>query len=97
MPETVSFQTGEGEHTAVITFDRPDVLNAVNDEVLSEFERVLERLESDHATRVLIPTGRGKAFVAGGDIAHMARLSPSEGERFVYRGHRVLRRLERRR
>jgi enoyl-CoA hydratase/carnithine racemase len=45
---------------------------------------------------VVVLTGRGdRAFIAGGDIGHMAGLEPSEGERWVYRGQRVLRRLER--
>lgn len=96
MASTVMLEADQDPGVALVTFNRPEALNAVNDQVLGELESVLTTLEADRQTRVVILTGhRTKAFVAGGDIAHMARLSPTEGERFVYRGHQALRRLER--
>lgn len=81
--------------TALVTFDRPEALNAVDGAVLEALERVLVRLEADETARVVVLTGAGRAFVGGGDIAYMASLDPDAGERFVYRGQALLRRLER--
>ncbi len=86
---------GKSRQVQIVTFSRPEALNAVNEEVLTEFEELLAGLERDPEVRVVVLTGEGKAFVAGGDIAHMRGLTPAEGERFVYRGQRLLRRLER--
>ncbi|MBI1734033.1 MAG: enoyl-CoA hydratase/isomerase family protein [Candidatus Rokubacteria bacterium] len=80
---------------ALVTFDRPDALNAVDARALTDLETVVARLEADDETAVVVLTGAGRAFVGGGDIAHMAALTPDEGERFVHRGQAVLRRLER--
>lgn len=79
----------------LVTFNRPEVLNAVDARMLDDLEEVLATLEADAGVRVVILTGAGRAFVGGGDVAHMAALSLDEGERFVYRGQALLRRLER--
>ncbi|MGH7322838.1 MAG: enoyl-CoA hydratase/isomerase family protein [Candidatus Rokuibacteriota bacterium] len=81
--------------TALLTFTRPEALNAVNAAVLDDLERALAWLEADEDVRVVVLTGAGRAFVGGGDIAHMAALTADEGEHFVYRGQALLRRLER--
>jgi enoyl-CoA hydratase len=95
MAETVRLELDWAPATALLTFDRPEALNAVNAAVLDDLDRVLGRLEADETARVVVLTGTGRAFVGGGDIAHMAALTPDEGERFVYRGQALLRRLER--
>jgi enoyl-CoA hydratase len=75
--------------------DRPATLNAIDAEVLTDLEAAVTTLEARPAVRAVIVTGRGRAFVAGGDIAHMAQLPVSDGERWVRWGQEVLRRLER--
>lgn len=96
MGRTVILEPDGEPRVARVTFDRPEALNAVNEEVLADLEEAVGRLEADGETAVVIVTGRGdRAFVAGGDIVHMAGLGPTDGERWVYRGQRVLRRLER--
>ncbi len=86
--------TKEG-NVAVIRFNRPDALNAINRAVLEEVNDVLDRVEADPAIRVLVLTGEGKkAFVAGADIAYMVKLSPFEGRRFSRDGQAFLFRLE---
>jgi len=58
---------------AVLTFNRPDKLNALSTELLQEFESHLNRIETDDSIRVVIITGKGeKAFVAGADIGEYA-------------------------
>ncbi len=95
MTETVHLDLGWAPATALLTFDRPEALNSVNGAMLDDLERAVARLEADEGSRVVVLTGAGRAFVGGGDIAHMGALTPDEGERFVYRGQGLLRRLER--
>jgi enoyl-CoA hydratase len=80
---------------ADLVLDRADALNAIDERVLGELEDAFERLEADESVRVVVITGAGKAFVAGGDIAAMQRMTVPEGERFVRRGHDLLLRIER--
>lgn len=54
---------------AVVTLNRPDKLNTMTGELLSEALRVLAELEADNGVRVLILTGAGRAFCAGGDLS----------------------------
>lgn len=94
-PDAVRLELGWAPATALVTFDRPGALNAIDADALEGLARALDRLEADDTARVVVLTGAGRAFVGGGDIAHMAALGPHEGERFVYRGQALLRRLER--
>jgi enoyl-CoA hydratase len=83
------------ENIAVIKFNRPKALNAINPAVLKEVNDALDRVESDTSLRVLVLTGEGeKAFVAGADIAHMANLTPLQGLKFSRDGQELLFRLE---
>ncbi|MEJ2290927.1 MAG: enoyl-CoA hydratase-related protein [Deinococcales bacterium] len=60
---------------AVLTIDRQDALNALNDELLTELSIAFEMAEADLEVRALVLTGAGRAFVAGADIAALQRLS----------------------
>jgi enoyl-CoA hydratase len=60
---------------AVLTLNRPRVLNALSDEVMAELDEALTALESDEAVRVVVLTGAGRAFAAGADVAAMADAS----------------------
>lgn len=79
---------------AILTINRPEALNALNDEVITQLDKVLDSI--DPATvRCVVVTGAGeKAFVAGADIAQMSGLSKSEGEAFGKHGNDVFRKLE---
>ncbi len=91
--ENIIFETVGG--VAIIKFNRPKALNAINPAVLEEVNDALGNIEADHKTRVLVLTGEGeKAFVAGADIAHMVKLSPLEGRKFSRGGQDLLFRLE---
>jgi enoyl-CoA hydratase len=82
-------------NVAVIKFNRPKALNALNAELLAEMGQALDEIEKDQDLRVLILTGEGeKAFVAGADIAYMVDLSPLEARRFSLIGHDIGVRLE---
>lgn len=84
-------QTGE---VAILTVNRPEALNALNDEVISQLNETLDRIDPA-SVRCLILTGAGrKAFVAGADIAQMSGLSQAEAEAFGKHGNDVFRKLE---
>lgn len=92
--ENIIFET-DGS-IAIIKFNRPKALNAINPGMIAEVDDVLNRIESDKKTKVLIFTGEGeKAFVAGADIAHMVQLSPIELRAFSKSGQDLLFRVER--
>ncbi|MFZ5632259.1 MAG: enoyl-CoA hydratase-related protein [Bacillota bacterium] len=83
------------ENIALITINRPKVLNALNADLLKELEAVVDEIEQDDQVRVVIITGAGdKAFVAGADIAFMSKLSPLEAKSFAQLGQRVFSKIE---
>ena len=59
----------------IITLNRPDALNAVNDALHTGLARLWPRLSEDHDARAAVLTGRGRAFSAGGDFEYLAELS----------------------
>ena len=82
-------------NVAIIKFNRPKALNAINPDMLTELDDVIDKIEGDPSARVLVLTGEGeKAFVAGADIAHLAGLTPLEARNFSRRGQDVFFRLE---
>ena len=80
---------------ATITFNKPKALNALTLEMFTELERLFDELESDTEVRVIILTGAGdKAFVAGGDISHLASLDADGARQFALLAQRVIDRIE---
>ena len=76
--------------TAIVTINRPKVLNALNSATLEELRRAVLALKQDAAVRCLIVTGAGeKAFVAGADINELSRQSPAGGRDHALRGQHV--------
>ncbi|HXG40170.1 MAG TPA: enoyl-CoA hydratase-related protein [Candidatus Limnocylindrales bacterium] len=68
---------GPVEGVALVTLDRPDVLNALSYELLGELVVALERLDADPACRCIVLTGAGdRAFAAGADIRELAAETP---------------------
>ena len=75
---------------AIVTFNRPKVLNALNSQTLSELASVMAELKADDTVRAVVLTGAGeKSFVAGADINELAALSPIEGKEHARRGQAV--------
>jgi enoyl-CoA hydratase/carnithine racemase len=69
--------TKEDQGIAVITLNRPDVLNALNEEVGKDIRKAAGLLKDDDDVKVLIITGQGKAFAAGADIKELKDASPA--------------------
>jgi enoyl-CoA hydratase len=81
---------------AIVTVNRPDKLNALNDATMTELDAVFAQLADDAEVRGVILTGAGpKAFVAGADIAELAQQTPIEGRERSLRGQATLDRIER--
>ncbi len=75
---------------STVTVNRPSVLNALDETTLAELEDAFATLARAVGVRCVILAGAGdKAFVAGADIAAMAKLGPEEARGFAERGHRL--------
>ena len=73
-----------------ITINRPEKLNTLNAEVLSELELAVAEARDGAGVGVLVLTGAGeKAFVAGADIAELVGLTPAAAQRLAARGQRL--------
>ncbi len=81
----------KSQHIAIITINRPQSLNALNSQVISELSIILDELIEDKDIRTVVITGSGeKAFVAGADIKEFAEFSVSEGSQLAAHGHEIL-------
>jgi len=87
--ETLLLETDENG-IAVLTINRPDKLNALNNKVLEELEDAIKSIEKSDDVRAVILTGSGeKAFVAGADIKELNTLNRRQGEKQSERGQKV--------
>ncbi len=63
------------DHVALITLNRPDALNALNDQLLTELVQALNEAQDNDKVRCIVLTGSEKAFAAGADIKMMSEKS----------------------
>lgn len=78
-----------------ITFNRPKVMNALNNQTLTELAHALDTLRDDESVRAVVLTGAGdKAFVAGADINELAKMKALQAKDVAYFGQQVFSRLE---
>ena len=83
------------DEIAVITFNRPKALNALNTATLTELKEIVEALEKRKDIKVVILTGSGeKSFVAGADISEMVNKNPQEARVLAGLAHDTLEKLE---
>jgi enoyl-CoA hydratase len=76
---------------ALLTVNRPKVLNALNTATLDELRRLVLALKHDETVRCVILTGTGeKSFIAGADINELAVQTPTGGRDLAMRGQHVL-------
>ena len=99
MPEYVNLmlEVDYERRVAVLTINRPDKLNALNQALLEELDSALEYIAAEEGVRALVVTGAGtKAFVAGADINEIAALEGMEdGRDFSAYGQAVFNKIER--
>jgi len=80
----------EQEGIATVTINRPDKLNALNEEVIARLTTVFEGCRDLSSTRAVILTGAGeRAFVAGADISVLSALDPRGAKETAQRGQRL--------
>lgn len=78
----------------IITINRPQAMNALNSQVLTELDAAIEGVKKDKDIYVLLLTGEGKAFVAGADIGEMSSKTPEEAKSFAKKGMELFRKIE---
>ncbi len=81
-------------HVSTLTINRPDKLNALSQEVLSDLSVAVDAVAANVDTWAVVITGTGKAFVAGADIAAMKDMTEAEGLAFGALGHDVFSAIE---
>jgi enoyl-CoA hydratase len=75
---------------ALLTINRPKVLNALNSQTIDELRRAILDLKHDDSARAVIVTGAGeKSFVAGADINELAVQTPTGGREHALKGQHV--------
>lgn len=80
--------------TLIATLSRPEAMNALNAELISDLEVLIQDLMGDSAVRAVVLTGQGeKAFVAGADIKQFDPMTPVEAEAFARRGQTLFAKL----
>ena len=82
------------DQIAKVTIHRPEALNALNPDVMSEINACVDDIIADDNVRVVIFTGEGRSFVAGADIAYMADADVASGREYCAYGAKVFRKIE---
>lgn len=78
-----------------LTINRPDKLNALNNQVLEELDAAVDAINENYKIRAVVITGAGeKAFVAGADIKELSSLDPVSGEKVSKKGQAIFQRIE---
>jgi enoyl-CoA hydratase/carnithine racemase len=78
MGESTLVEYDCSEHIATIALNRPDKLNAVNDDMVRQLSAALKRFDVDDEARVSILCGRGRAFSSGADVQQRQLRSRAE-------------------
>jgi enoyl-CoA hydratase len=93
--ETPNILIDKRQPLAIVTIDRPKVLNALNAATFAELDAAFAALAADASIRVILLTGAGgRAFAAGADIRELAAIAPEEAQAFSLRGQAVFRTIE---
>ena len=83
------------EDVAIIRINRPEALNAMNTDVITELSRAIDIVGVDDGIKVVIITGAGdRSFCAGADISYMVDIDPMTAERYASSAQSVLNKIE---
>jgi 3-hydroxypropionyl-coenzyme A dehydratase len=81
---------------AIVRINRPEALNAMNVDVVSELSRTIDIIAADDSIKVVIITGAGeRSFCAGADISYMVNIDPMQAERYATSAQGVINKIER--
>ncbi|MBS6646901.1 MAG: enoyl-CoA hydratase/isomerase family protein [Clostridiaceae bacterium] len=78
----------------IVTFHRPEALNALNSAVLEELDRAVDELAADESVRVIVFTGEGKSFISGADIDELANSRGIQVINYSKKGCGIFRKIE---
>jgi 3-hydroxypropionyl-coenzyme A dehydratase len=80
---------------AILRINRPEALNAMNLDVISELSKMIDILAADHSVRAIIITGAGeRSFCAGADISYMVNIDPMQAERYASSAQDVINKID---
>jgi len=80
---------------AILKINRPEALNAMNLDVISELTRAIDLISVDQGLKVLIITGSGeRSFCAGADISYMVNIDPVAAEKYASSAQSMLNKIE---
>ena len=82
------------DNVYILTINRPEALNALNEEVLTDLNEAIDIVIGDETARAVIITGEGRAFVAGADIGAQAVLDIEGGRKWGQNGSALFRKIE---
>lgn len=83
------------DHILTVTINRPDKMNALNKDVFTDLDNVIDEINSNTDVKSAIITGAGqKAFVAGADISEFAGLDKKAAMKLAKRGHHTFFKIE---
>ncbi|MDX1585402.1 MAG: enoyl-CoA hydratase-related protein [Balneolaceae bacterium] len=92
--KTLSLETDD-RGIATLTINRPDKLNALNEEVLNELTEAFKKIHVDESIAGVLVTGSGdKAFVAGADIKELRELDERSGRMTSQKGQQIFQLIE---
>ncbi|HEY0037056.1 MAG TPA: enoyl-CoA hydratase-related protein [Longimicrobium sp.] len=95
MAEYSNLQLDVQDRVATLSINRPDKLNALNEQTIRELGQAMDEITARDDVRGVILTGVGeKGFVAGADIAELAKMGPVDGIDVSRLGQRVFRQIE---
>lgn len=78
----------------IVTINRPEVLNSLNDETIAELDACFDQIATDDEIKCVILTGEGKAFIAGADIGELAVCDVISGRAKCDRGQALFFKME---
>jgi len=89
----VSVLIGRRDGIATVTLNRPEKLNALNEEMYTQLTEGFAALAADDAVRAVIVTGAGRGFCSGSDVGGMLQSDLVSGRARLQRRHRMIRNL----
>jgi 3-hydroxypropionyl-coenzyme A dehydratase len=81
---------------AILRINRPEALNAMNLDVISELSKMIDIVAADESIKALVITGAGeRSFCAGADISYMVNIDPMQAEKYAASAQDVINKIDR--
>src|SRR5712692_5152781 len=91
----IQIERAKTQEIAIVRINRPEVLNAINREVIAELSSSIDIVGVDDGIKAVIITGAGeRSFCAGADIRYVVNIDPIEAERYANSVHTMLNKIE---